>query len=149
MINRMLLMLSSGTGIVYSLTDMATSYADTSAATTTYGVKVIFRTDGTVDVEKDVGSNLNNEVDPYVNPASETANSHVRCAYVSGTHMTSGDAEDTWHALSSERSFYMQYTSSGGSDIVDGTFNFELSNDGGSTTVESKDSVNISVGELA
>ena len=132
----------------WDMSSMGTSYTDTGAATTTYGVSVIFRTDGTVDVTRVINSNLNDEVNPYVTPTSETSNTWVRCLYVAGTHMTAGDAEDTWHRLDSQRTFTMTYATSGGSDQVDGTFNFELSSDSSGTPEEAaKDNVNIDIGE--
>ena len=133
---------------IWDMSSMAASYDDSGGATTTYGISVIFRTDGSVDVTKLIGSDLNNEVDPYVDPASSTSDTWVRCLYVSGSHMTAGDAEDTWLRLDSERTFTMTHTSAGGNDEISGTFNFELSSESDGTPEEAaKDNVNINVGE--
>ena len=141
---------SSAAGSSFDLSTLNTSYTDVGAATQTYGISVIFRTDGTVDVTKLIGSDLNNEVNPYVSPTSETSNTWVRCTYVSGTHLTGGSAEDTWVRCDAQKTFTLEYTSSGGNDEVDGTFNFELSSDASGSPVEAtKNSVNLNVGETA
>ncbi len=133
--------------VVYSLANIPSSMADTGAATTTYALTVRFNTDGTVDVLKLIGSDIIG-VETFCAPVSYVAGLHVRCSYVSGDNMTGGDAEDTWHAMTSARSFIMQHTSGGGSDFLLGVFNFELSDDGGSTEVANIDNRSVSAGEI-
>jgi len=139
---------SAGSSIIYSLANLASSYSDTSPVTTTYSVNIVFRTAGQVDVLRSVASNLLNE-EQYVTPGSESANTYVRCTYVSGDHMTSGDTENTWHQCNIERNFEMLHTSAGGVDFLSGTFDIELSNDGGTTIVASKLGVTVEAGESA
>lgn len=120
--------------VAYSLSNIPSPVSDQGGATTTYRVTLRFQTDGTVDILRLVGSDSLN-VEQYVDPGSESANLHVRVNKISGDSLTGGDAESTWHALTSERTFEMEYTSSGGSDFISGSFDIELSEDGGSTTL--------------
>lgn len=135
-------------GAIYSLANLPSALLDVGGTTATYGVRVAFRTDGTIDIIRNQGSD-DDDVETYVIPASRSAGLHVRCTYVSGDHLTGAtEPEDTWLALTSERIFLMQYASGGGSDDVSGVFDFELSNDGGTTVVASAEDVTINVGEL-
>ena len=133
--------------IIYSLSNLPSSIVDIGAPTQTYFVDITFRTAGDIDILKNfLSDNLN--VEQYVDPGFQSTNTYVRCTYVSGSHMTSGSAEDTWHQCSVERDFKLLYTSSGGDDSISGTFNFELSDDGGTTIVATKNAVTVQVGEL-
>ena len=134
--------------VTYSLSNVPSPMADTGAATGTYRVTVRFNLDGTVDVVKLIGSSIIG-VETFCTPVSYVAGLHVRCSYVSGDNMTGGDAEDTWHALTSARSFIMEYTSSGGSDFILGVFNFELSDDAGVSEVADIDNRTVSAGETS
>lgn len=135
----------------WSLSNLATSYVDTAAATTTYTVDMVFRTDGTVDVLRPrIPSDLLNEQDPYVSPTSEASNTWVRCTYNSGDTMTGGDTLGTWHRLNTERRFTMTKVSTGGNDEFSGNFDFELSSDASGSPIRAQAlSVTINVGETA
>ncbi len=134
---------------IWTLATMAASYTDAAAPTQTYGVEVIFRTDGTLDILKDVLSDLLNEVSPYVDPTARTANTWVRCHFISGDTMTAGDTLETWLQLNAQKAFVMRYASSGGSDFITGDFDFELSSDSsGSPIVAQALAVTIKAGEL-
>lgn len=133
--------------IQYSLSNLASNYSDLDGATTTYTVNVIFRLDGSVDVLRAVNADLFNE-EQFVTPGGQAANTWVRCTYISGDHLTGGDAENTWHQVNVQRNFSMSYSTSGGLDEIFGVFTFELSDDGGPTIVATKSNVTINVGEL-
>ncbi len=136
-------------GIAWSLADLAASYEDSAGPTQTYGVDMVFRTDASVDVLRDIAADLNNEQDPYVDPTSQASNTWVRCHFISGTTMTSGDTLEVWHQLNVQRNFLLRYTSGGGADTVTGNFDFELSSDSsGSPIVAQALSVAITAGEL-
>jgi len=140
--------MTGGQGAEYSLSNLASTYTDADNPTQTYGVDVTFRTAGDVDVLRDIDVDLNDE-EQYVYPGSFSSTTYVRCTYISGSHMTGGDAEDTWHQCNAQRNFLMRYTSSGGPDTIAGTFDFELSDDGGSTIVATKSGVVVTAGELS
>jgi len=134
---------------VWSLADLATTYLDVGGPTVTYRVNVIFRTDATVDVIRTVGSDLNNEQDPYVDPPAEAANTWVRCTFNSGDDMTGGDTRGVWHRCDVQREFELQQTSGAGPPELQGNFDFELSSDpSGSPIVALALSRTISAGEL-
>lgn len=139
--------LSLGGGLELDLSDLNSSYADLGALTQTYRVEIEFTNDSTVDVLREFQSDLLDEQVDYVKPLGSLPNVYVRCLYVSGDHMTAGDAEDTWHLLGSGKQFIMQHTSAGGEDYLLGTFKFQLSTDG-STVHEDTGNVTIQVGEL-
>lgn len=134
---------------VYNLSDMAASHTDVGGFTDTYGISVIFRTDGTVDVTKLINLDTNDQVDPYVSPTSETSNTWVRCTFNSGDDMTSGDTRGVWHRLDTERSFTQEHTTGGGNDLLAGNFDYELSSDASGSPIEAtKAGVTTQVGEL-
>jgi len=142
-------MAAGGGGTTWDLTSMGTSYVDLGSTTTTYGVQVIFRTDGTLDVTRTIGANLNDEVNPYVSPTSQTTNTWVQCSYNSGNHLTGGSSEESWNRLSSQVSFLMEHTTSGGSDEIQGFFDFNLSSDASGSPIEAtKSNVSLNVGEI-
>ena len=133
---------------VWSLVNMASSYTDLGGPTQTYGVNIIFQTDGTLDVFKDIGADLFDE-EQYVDPGSESSNTWVRCTYVSGNDMTGGGARGVWHRANLAVSFLMRYTTSGGTDQISGVFNFELSSDASGSPIEAtKNNVTVTVGEI-
>ena len=135
-------------GISHDLSDLADNYADVGGSTTTYAVEIIARTDGSIDVLRDIGADLDDE-EVYVTPASAAANTWIRCSHISGNDMTSGDSRGVWHRLNAERNFTMRYTSSGGPDDLSGTFDIELSTSAsGTPIVASKIGVLINVGEV-
>jgi hypothetical protein len=139
---------SAAAPTVFSVANMAIAYADAGAATATYQVAVIFRAtgDGTLDVERQQGSDILNIENPYCDVPSGC---WVRCLYVSGDHMTSGSAEDTWLNCDTQKSFIMTHTSTGGTDFIEGTFDFALSSDASGSPVESsKTGVDIRAGEI-
>lgn len=139
---------AGGSPGVYSLSNLNSSYSDTDFGADTYGVVVWFRTDGTVDVTRTVAADLNDE-ETYVVPGSQSANTYVRCSYVSGSHLTGGAAEDTWLKLDVQRGFSMSYAASAGPDTISGVFTFELSrNSDGSNVLATKSNVTITVGSL-
>lgn len=134
---------------VWSMSGFAAAYTDVGGPSATYSVNVIFRTDATVDVIKGQGSNLNNEVNPYVDPTSEASNTWVRCTHISGDDMTHGHTRGVWNRLSSQAGFEMRYTSSGPDDQISGTFDFELSSDSGGSSIEAQAlGTVITVGEI-
>lgn len=139
--------LAAKLGIQYSLSNLNSAYSDTDFGADTYGVVVWFRTDGTVDVTRTVAADLNDE-ETYVVPASASSSTYVRCTYVSGSHMTGGAAEDTWHQITVQRGFSMSYAAGAGPDTISGVFTFELSPDNGSTVVATKSNVTITAGSL-
>lgn len=131
--------------ITFDLSSLASSYSDIGGATNTYAVQVYFQSDATVDVFRDVGSDLLNEQVDY---STDVNNSYVMCEYVSGSHMTAGSGEDTWLALSSVRNFTMRHTSGGGPDTISGVFKFHLSSSASGPAEESTGNVTITVGEI-
>lgn len=63
---------------------------------------------------------------------------HVRIVFVSGTDTYfTGDALNTWHAMTSNRTFQFRKLSAGGPDVDIGTYRIDVSDDGGSTTLDS------------
>ena len=139
---------AGGAALTWTLSSLATSYADVGGATQTYAVQVIFQVDATVDVFRDIAADLLNEQIDYVS-ALPTTNTWVRCLYISGDHMTAGAAEDTWHNLNVTRIFTMRIISPGGPSDISGVFNFELSSDSSGSPIEaSKNNVNINAGEI-
>ena len=132
---------------IYSLSNMAGSYSDTAFGANTYSVTVRFSTDGTVDVLKSVGADLNNE-EQHTEPGDNSVNTSVRCTNISGADMTSGETRSAWHLISTNRDFVMSYAAGGGPDTISGVFDFELSNDGGSTIAATKSNVTITAGSL-
>jgi hypothetical protein len=140
--------LGAGVPPTWSLADLATSYSDQGGATTTYAVEVLFHTDATVDVFRDISADLLNEQNPYVNPAAQAANTWVRCTFVSGNDMTAGAARGVWHRLDTVRTFTMRHTSAGGEDKLTGVFDFELSSAASGSPIEAqKLAVTIIAGE--
>ena len=134
--------------ITWSLSDLASSYADLNPATQTYAVEMVFRTAGDIDVLRDIAADLLNEQDPYVDPAARAAITWVRCKLISGDDMTAGDTRNVWLQLTSERTYTMRHTSSGGTDIRLGVFDFELSSDASGSPIEAQAlSVTIQAGE--
>lgn len=127
---------SSGVFARVELDDLASSYLDTGASSTLYRVQIYFRLDGTVDVERNVNADLNDE-EVYCVPSGQVANLSVRCTVNSGT-MNLGDATGSWLALTSERSFGKSYLGSGGLDTETANITLELSFDGGTTVAASK-----------
>lgn len=136
-----------GPGLVWSLSNLASSYIDKTTAADTYQVNFAFQTDGSVDVFRLVLTDLNDE-EQYVTPGSGSSSTYVRCTYVSGDHMTSGDAEDTWHLCSSQINFVMTKVANGGIDELSGVFTFELSPDNGTTVVATKSNVTVTAGSF-
>lgn len=135
---------------VWDLSDFAAGepYNDLGNATTTYRVSIVFRTDGTIDVVKNQSAD-ENDVEQYVDPGSESANTWVRCTFLSGSNMTGGDTVGVWHRCDMEVSFQMEHTTSGGADTISGEFQFELSSESDGTPVEaSVTNITISVGEI-
>lgn len=134
-------------GATVDLSAMLSSYDDESGITTTYGVSFVFGTDGFLDILRERGSdNLN--VVTFSDPASAVSGLSVRCVHNSGVDMNAGVATGVWHALTSARTFQLTYTSSGGFDQISGNFDFELSDDGGSTVIANKAGVVVTVGEI-
>ena len=121
---------------IWSMAGFDATYTDQGAATQTYAVQVVFHTDGTVDVFRDIAADLPNEVNPYVDPTVESSNTWVQCHFISGDHMTAGAAEETWWRLDVIRTFTMRHTSAGGTDLISGTFDFTLSSDASGSPVE-------------
>jgi len=132
----------------WDLSQLSSSYADESAATTTYGVEVIFRTDGTVDILRDVLTDLPDEQNPYVTPTSEASNTWVQCTYSSGNNSITGPALTTWHRLDTQRGWRYAYTSSGGSDFISGTYIWKISSDSSGSPVEDTKTITLTAGEL-
>lgn len=120
-------------GVIYSLANI-TGISDLGAITQTYRVTLRFGTDGFADIIRQINSDDLN-IEQFCKPASRVSGLHVRLAKNSGDSLNFGEAEDTWHALTSTRDFIMEHTSSGGSDIRSGSFDIELSDDGGTTTL--------------
>ncbi len=136
-------------GTMWNLSDLASSYADLALGINTYAVQVTFRTDGTVDVLRDVAADLNNEQDPYVDPTSESSNTWVRCTHNSGDDMTAGDTRGVWHRLDVQRQFTMRITTTGPADDLSGNFDFDVSSDASGTPIEaSKPGVSIVAGQI-
>lgn len=121
--------------VVYSLANIG-DYSDTGALTQTYSVTVWFRTDGTVDIVRNIGGTTNN-VETFVVPTSVATSLYVRCTEgAGGTPLNLGDASGAWWALSVDRSFGLEYTSGGGVDfITSDDLTFELATDSGGTNV--------------
>ena len=133
---------------VWSLSNLASSYTDLGAPTQTYGVNIIFRTDGSVDVFKDINPDLLDE-EQYVDPGPQSANTWIRCTHVSGDDMTGGGARGVWHRGTLAVSFLMRHTTGGGMDQLSGVFDFDVSSDASGTPIEaSKPAVTVNVGEI-
>jgi hypothetical protein len=128
-----------GRGRVVDLSNVASSYEDTSAATTTYRVTITFQTNGTIDIARTVGSDSPNVQTDFILPNAQLNLASVRMQKDTGTDLTGGDAQNTWHALTSERSFYLEYTSSGGNDKVTWDGSIDVSFDGGTSTHTTQD----------
>jgi len=131
----------------WDLSQLSSSYFDGSAATTTYAIEVIFRTDGTVDILRDVLTDLPEEQNPYVTPVTEAANTWVQCTYSSGTNSITGPTLSSWHRLDTQRGWRYEYTSSGGSDSIAGTYIWKLSSDSSGSPVEATATITLDVGE--
>lgn len=59
---------------------------------------------------------------------------HVKINHLTGVNrLSAGDAEDVWHALSSDRTFTVSRASVGGPDIDTSTYDLAFSDDAGST----------------
>lgn len=133
---------------VYSLSNIG-NYSDTAAATQTYSVRLWFRTDATVDVVRNIGGTTN-DVETFVIPTSLATGLYIRCTQTVGTALNLGDTLSTFHALSTQRSFGLQYTSSGGFDEVSATLTFDLATDsGGTNIVATKTGCILTVGETS
>jgi len=134
--------------VVYSLSNIG-NYNDEGATTTTYSVTVWFRTDGTVDIVRNIGGTTN-DVETFVVPTSFATSLFIRCTQTAGTALNLGDTLSTYHALSTQRSFGLSYTSSGGFDQVSATLTFDLATDsGGTNVVATKTGCTLTVGETA
>ena len=120
-----------------------TPWTDEGAATTTYGVNIIFQTDGGLDVTRTINAD-SLDVDTY---SPDPSGLWVRCTHNAGNDMTAGATRATWHALSSARTFTMSYTSGGGNDQITGNFTFELSTDSGGASVVATATIDVRVGE--
>lgn len=60
---------------------------------------------------------------------------HTRLVFVSGDNSyNSGSALNTWHAMTSGRTYSYQKLTGGGSELESGTWRLDVSKDGGSTT---------------
>jgi hypothetical protein len=138
---------SSTPTMIWNLSDLGPSYTDSAAATQTYAVEVSFRTDATVDIFKDVGSNQLDEQVEYVSPTSGVSDTWVACSYVSGDDIISGLSKDTWYNCSSIRTWRYAYTSTGGTDLKSGVYTFKLSSDSSGTVVEATQNVTLTAGE--
>lgn len=125
----------AGGGTIWDLSDLI-NYSDVGVVTQTYAVEVVFQIDGTVDVLRDIGSDLLNQQDPYVDPTSETINTWVRCTHNFGDDMTAGEARGVWLRCDSQRIFTMRQTSGSGPPELNGNFDFELSSDSSGSPVE-------------
>lgn len=127
-------------GVPYDLSDLSGNYFDVGAITTTYGVEVIFRTDETVDVLRNVGSDFFNEQDPYTN---NVANTWVRCTFVSGDTYSSVLNLGVWQQCSTQRtySFFSTFERFG-------TYKFELASDSGGSTIRATKNITFDVGEI-
>lgn len=146
-----LLMAFSGKGgQVYSLANLASEYADESTITDTYTVNFIVRdsiTDGTIDVTKAITSSELDE-ETYIVPTGSSV--WVRATYVSGDTFTSGAAVGSWLELSTDRTWTMSHTTSGGLDQISGIYKFELATDsGGSNIVADSGNITFRVGETS
>lgn len=147
----MMLLMAGQTAIVYDLSDLNSAYVDTDFAVQTYSVRYWFRVtdDGTVDVTRAVGSNLNDE-EQYITPATGK-NLWVQ-ATQTGTTFNLGDATGTtWYSLTTaqERSFGLQYTPSGSSDTVSGVVTFKIATDAaGSNIVATSSAITTTVGTI-
>lgn len=130
-------------GQLIAIDQMDAIYLDLGASTTTYRVQLNFGTDGFLDVLRNVGADDLQDLEV----TNKTSNLHIRCVYVSGEHLTSGN-EDTWEAWTVARNYQLEHASGGGSDDITGTFNFQISKDGGSTVFQASGNVSINVGEL-
>lgn len=122
---------------------LAGSYTDIDFSTTTYRVQLNFNTDGLLDVLRNVEADSLDD-HQFAEPVTGL---HIRCLYVSGEHLDGG-TEDTWQALTSSRSYWLQHTSSGGSDLITGTFKFQLSKDGGTTVHSDSGNTLLQCGEV-
>jgi len=74
----------------------------------------------------------------------------VRLSFTSGTNSySSGAALDTWHLLTTSRTFNFSKATAGGPDSADGIWLLEFSDDGGSTVFDSVSIDDISMFEQA
>ena len=128
--------------VIYDLSDLNTFYQDVGGITQQYGINVIFRTDGTVDINRDTQSNLPDEQDPYTTDINEC---WVRCTYQSGDDVISGPARGVWHACTLQRDW--RYAEFGFPERI-GTYRFELSSDSGGSVIEATRDIQLDVGEI-
>lgn len=140
----------SSVGITYGLGALTDPANDRDSFALTYSVTFHFRDTltGTVDLVR--GQSLNFVPDDtYVAPALG-GTFYVRCTQNSGTALNVGDTLGAWLSLTSvqERSFGLQYTTSGGPDLVSANIDFDLATDsGGSNIVASQSGIDIEVGQ--
>jgi len=142
--------LPAAVAAVYDLSGIG-DYSDTGAPTQTYSVTVWFRTDATVDIVRNINGTTN-DVETFVIPTSLATSLYVRCTEgTGGSPLNLGDASGAWHALSTQRSFGLQYTSTGGVDfITSDDLTFELATDsGGSNIVATRTGRILTVGETS
>lgn len=136
---------SRGGIAIFDLSDLG-SYVDLGGTTQTYGVDIVFRTAGDVDVLRDIGADILNAQDPY---ASDPANCWVRCTFIAGNTMTGGNTLGVWHRCDVQRNFLMRHTTSGGSDEIQGNFDLELSSDASGSPITAQHlNFSVNVGEL-
>lgn len=104
-------------------------------------------TDGTWTYTGDfLGSNANGSWGSPTTPSIGDG-FHCRLVFISGTnHYLSGAALNTWLPLTSNVAWNFRKLSSGGPDEDNGVFRIDVSDDGGSTTLDS-DSFNIRLNE--
>lgn len=144
------LLIAASVGEKYDLSFIDISggiVSDVSGTTTTYRVEFRFNTSGTLDVIRNVQSSTL-PAGSYVIPGGRAASLYVRCVQNSGTAFNVGATLSTWHALTSNRSFGLSYTSSGGADSVFYDVTFSLSTDSGGVNIVATANPDGEVGEL-
>ncbi len=133
--------------VIYSLSNLNSSYSDADFGAATYQVQLWFQTDGSVDVLRAIQPHLQNE-EQHTDPGYASAGTSVRITHISGSDMTAGETRGDWHAITTGRIYVMSYAAAGGPDTINGTFDIELSDDGGATIVATKSGVLITAGSL-
>lgn len=139
--------LVSAVGSVYTLAGLTGFATDKDTTNSLYEAKFVFRvvTNGTVDLLRNINSDTIPD-ETYVTPPGGSL--YVRCTQVSGTALNVGDTLSTWHNLTSERTFGLQISTSGGPDLISAELDFDLATDsGGTNIVASASSIDIEVGQ--
>lgn len=117
--------------LAFNLADLNSSYSDVSSGADTYGVTLQLWGDGTIDITRNVNTDLTDQQVDYVLPNSALSNSYVRVLETSGSPFTSGDTANVWLQLNVDpRQFTFEYSTGGGFDLDSCGFTLQLSADG-------------------